>query len=123
MSDRIDPKALIVGYFEDVWNARQLNVIDEVLAPIFVGHERNAADTHGPAGMHQVAEAFFHRFPDAVFTILDAIAEGDMVVLHLCLQATHRTSGRPITLIMLDKPHRPRYPEPILWPYRSISTQ
>jgi predicted ester cyclase len=98
MPDRTDPKAVVVRYFEDVWNARQLAVIDELLRPNFLGHERNAADTFGRIGMHGVAETFFQRFPDAVFTILDTVAEGDQVMLHLRLEGTHQETGRPIVM-------------------------
>jgi predicted ester cyclase len=98
MSGSNVPKTIVLHYFEGVWNARQLNLIDELLIPTFVGYERNASDTYGPAGMRQVANTFFRNFPDATFTILDAIAEGDVVVLHLHVQGTHSASGRPISV-------------------------
>jgi predicted ester cyclase len=96
MQSRDVATTAVLRYFEGVWNARHLDLIDELLAPTFVGYERNATNTYGPAGMRQAANMFFHRFPDATFTILDTIAEGDVVVLHLRFQGTHSASGRPI---------------------------
>ena len=48
--------------------------------------------------MRQVANTFFRNFPDAAFTIIDTIAEGNIVVLHLLAQGTHSASGRPISV-------------------------
>jgi predicted ester cyclase len=98
MSRQDDHKTLVVRFFEAVWNARQLYVCDELLAPTYLGHERNAADTHGPIGMCQVAQAFQGAFPDARFTIIDVIAEADRVILHLRVDATHAAQARPVTI-------------------------
>src|SRR5690242_15542437 len=44
------------------------------------------------------ARAFRSTFPDARFTIVDAIAESDKVVLHLRFLATHSAGGRLISM-------------------------
>jgi predicted ester cyclase len=98
MSGSIVPKAIVLRYFEEVWNARNLDLIDELLAPTFVGYERNATNTYGPSDMRQVASTFFGNFSDAMLTILDTIAEDNIVVLHLRVQGTHSASGRPISV-------------------------
>ena len=98
MASQDDHKTIVVRFFEEVWNARDLDVTDELLAPAYLGHERNAADTHGPIGMRQVAQAFHRTFADARFTIIDAIAEADRVVLHLRVDATQAATGRPIAI-------------------------
>jgi predicted ester cyclase len=98
MSSQDDHKTVVVRFFEEVWNARQPHVTDELLAPTYLGHERNAADTHGPIGMRHVAQAFHGAFPDARFTLIDVIAEADSVVLHLRVDATHAATGRPVAI-------------------------
>lgn len=98
MSDSIASKALVVRYFETVWNARQLTYIDQFIAPAYIGHEPHAPATQGPTGMRQVAEAFWDNFPDATFTILDALADGDLVALHVRLQATYRPNGSSVLI-------------------------
>jgi predicted ester cyclase len=98
MANQHDHKAVVMRFFQEVWNAQHLDVSDELLAPTYLGHERNAADTHGPIGMRQVAQAFRRSFPDATFTIIDAIAEADSVVLHLRLDARHAATDRPIAI-------------------------
>ncbi len=98
MSSQDDHKTVVVRFFEGVWNAQHLDVTDELLAPTYLGHERNTADTLGPIGMRQVAQTFRRTFPDALFTIIDAIGEADTVVLHLRLDATHAATARPIAI-------------------------
>jgi predicted SnoaL-like aldol condensation-catalyzing enzyme len=99
MSDHIDPKALVLRYWETVWNARQIDQVERFIAPSYVGHELHASATYGPAGMCQVADTFWGNFPDATFTILAALSDGELVALHMRLQATHRPSGRSIGII------------------------
>jgi predicted ester cyclase len=98
MMSQDDHKIVVVRFFEKVWNAQDLDVTDELLAPAYLGHERNAADTHGPIGMRQAAQAFHRTFAEARFTIVDAIADADRVVLHLRVDATHAATSRPIAI-------------------------
>jgi len=99
MSDHSDPKTLVLHYWETVWNARQIDWIERCVAPTYVGHEPHAPTTYGPAGMRQVAHTFWDTFPDARFTILDALSEGQLVALHVRLQATYRPTGRSISIL------------------------
>jgi predicted ester cyclase len=96
------PKDVITRYFVEVWNNRQFDLIDQLVAPTAVGHERNAPDVHGPAEQRQVADTFLARFPDAQFTILDAIAEHNTVMVHLLVQATHAETGRVIIVTGME---------------------
>ena len=73
-------KALATHLFEEVWNSKNLAVLDELLAPNFVFH--NSVQTlYGSAGFKQFATTYHKAFPEAHFTIEDAVAEGDTVVL------------------------------------------
>ena len=98
MSRKIDPKALVVCYWETVWNARQIDRIEEFVTLDYVGHEPHAPATDGPAGMRQVAQTFWDYFPDATFLILDALADGHLVALRVRFQATHRPTSAPISI-------------------------
>jgi len=98
----------ILRYYQEVWNQRKLETITEFLTPSFVGHERNTNDVYGPDGVRLVANTFFENFPDATFTIVGIIAEGDRVAAHLYFEAMNRTTNRPVKVsgmifLRLDK--------------------
>lgn len=81
-------KALAKHLFEEVWNSKNLTVLDELLASNFVFH--NSVQTlYGLAGFKQFATTYHKAFPEARFTIEDAIAEGDTVVLRWSVRGVH----------------------------------
>jgi predicted ester cyclase len=91
-------RSIVYHYFEEVWNQRKLEAIHDLLDPAFVGHERNADDVIGPSGVHSVANTFFQNFPNATFTVIKAVAEENMVAVHLCFEAVHHNTRRPVTV-------------------------
>lgn len=81
-------KMLARHLFEEMWNSKNLAVVDEMVAPNFVFH--NSVQTlYGPEGFKQFARTYHAAFPEAHFTIEDAIAEGDTVVLRWTARGTH----------------------------------
>jgi steroid delta-isomerase-like uncharacterized protein len=97
-------KMLARHLFEEVWNSKNFAVLDELLAPNFVFH--NAFQTfYGQEGFKQFATTYHNAFPEAHFTIEDAIAEGDTVALRWTARGTHRgellgipPSGKEVTV-------------------------
>jgi steroid delta-isomerase-like uncharacterized protein len=82
-------KTLARRLFEEVWNSKNLAVLDEMVAPNFVFH--NSVQTlYGPEGFKQFATTYHHAFPEAHFTIEDVIAEGDTVALRWSARGTHQ---------------------------------
>ena len=80
-------KMLARHLFEEVWNSKNLDVLDEMVAPNFVFH--NSVQTlYGPEGFKQFARTYHTAFPQAHFTIEDVIAEGDTVVLRWTAHGT-----------------------------------
>jgi predicted ester cyclase len=81
-------KALFRRWFEDVVNANNYAVVDELLAPGYVAHFPGAprVDRGGHQGM---VELFAAAFPDWEESIQDVIAEGDRVVLRVTAGGTH----------------------------------
>ena len=74
-------KALARRIVDEMWNTRNLNVIDEVYAPQFGG---------GHATARQFVEANLAAFPDLQITIHDQIAEDDLVTTRYSMRATHQ---------------------------------
>ena len=74
-------KALARRIVDEMWNTRNLNVINEVYAPQFGG---------GHAAARQFVEANLAAFPDLQITIHDQIAEDDLVTTRYSMRATHQ---------------------------------
>ena len=74
-------KALARRIVDEMWNTRNLNVIDEVYAPQFGG---------GHAAAKQFVEASLAAFPDLQITIQDQVAEDDLVTTRYIMRATHQ---------------------------------
>jgi steroid delta-isomerase-like uncharacterized protein len=74
-------KVLARRIVEEMWNIRNLKVVDEVYAPEFGG---------GHAATKQFVSANLAAFPDLQITIQDQIAENDLVVTRYVMRATHQ---------------------------------
>jgi steroid delta-isomerase-like uncharacterized protein len=81
-------KMLARHLFEEVWNSKNLAVMDELVAPNFVFH--NSVQTlYGPEDYKRFAMSYHSAFPQAHFTVDDVIAEGDTVALRWTARGTH----------------------------------
>jgi C-1 hydroxylase len=80
-------KALVRGFI-DAYNARNLDVFDELVAPDYIDH------THQQQGRENFRQLFslaFEGFPDCYEEIEDMIAEGNKV--WVCVNATGTHTG------------------------------
>jgi steroid delta-isomerase-like uncharacterized protein len=85
-------KALSRRNFEEVWNQRKLNVIDELVASNSVLYEPSVpgGKVNGTQGYRLYVETYLAAFPDAHFTIQDQIADGDKVATRWTASGTHK---------------------------------
>ena len=92
-------------WFEEVWNQRKKETIDDLIAPESVC-QAAGGELRGP-GMFQalVYEPFVDAFPDLRLTVEGTVAEGDQVVVRWTATGTHTgpglgliPTGRPIFL-------------------------
>jgi predicted ester cyclase len=72
-------KKLVLRVFSEVFNKKQLNAADEILAPNYVNYGFPGVEP-GPEGFKQIAGMFIAGFPDINITQDEVIAEGDRVV-------------------------------------------
>ena len=86
-------KTIARRYFLEVWNESNLDLIDELLDPGYVrmGGRQIYGAPITPDVQKSVIRRFKEAFPDATFTIIDQIAEGDTVVNRL--RATGTNNG------------------------------
>lgn len=76
---------------EDLFNAGNLDVADEIIAPDHTNHDPTIPDfPSGPEGLKRVANLYRKAFPDARFTIQDQIDKEDKVVTRWSVSGTHR---------------------------------
>ncbi|MBN1195677.1 MAG: ester cyclase [Methanomicrobiaceae archaeon] len=76
----------LVRRFIDAYNARNLDMFDELVAPGYVDH------THGQTGRDSLKRLFslaFDAFPDWHEHIEEMIAEGDRVWVRVTARGTH----------------------------------
>lgn len=83
-------QAAILGrrWFEEVWNDRREEAIDELMAPDAVGH-MEGGDVAGPQGFREVRAVFLNALPDMHITVEDVLSEGDQAVVRWRVRATH----------------------------------
>jgi predicted ester cyclase len=95
-------KAIALRLIE-VFNSRQLDLLEDVLHPEFRGRGISAFPPEGPGvgpgARRKLYETFYQAIPDARAEVLDVVAEGDKVVLVDRFGGTHRGEffGQPGT--------------------------
>ena len=83
-------KALTRRFYDEVVNARNLDLIDELVSEDFVEHEEfPGLPTTGPEAPKAALGMFLAAFPDLRFTPDEMIAEGDKVVARITMSGTH----------------------------------
>ncbi|HKP90471.1 MAG TPA: ester cyclase [Thermoleophilaceae bacterium] len=76
--------------YQELWNDRNFNVIDDWIAPDFVGHYTSQPEpVRGVDGFRRFVDETLAAFPDLKATILDQVVEGDKVVSRVELRGTH----------------------------------
>ena len=76
--------------FEDVWNCKNLNAIDDLLSADYVHHDPNSLVAGGIDGYKQFVNHYMNAFPHAHFTIHDAFTEGQNEVTRWTVAGTHQ---------------------------------
>jgi steroid delta-isomerase-like uncharacterized protein len=73
-------KAAIRRIYDEVWNKKNLEALDEIAAPNLVTHDAPAGLPAGVEGWKTYFGMILKAFPDTKFTIEDQIGEGSKVV-------------------------------------------
>jgi len=84
-------------------------VFAEIIDPDVVDHSRPAGIAAGSEGVRQQLDGFRQAFPDFAATILQQVAEGDVVVTRKVFRGTHRgelmgipPTGRTVAIDVID---------------------
>lgn len=107
-----DNKAVVRRFVEELWNARRLEVADEIFAAEGVTHQLHSGTEptpapRGPETMKRHVAEWLDSFPDLTFTVEQMLAEGDLVTTRILMRGTHARewfgvapTGREISLRM-----------------------
>jgi steroid delta-isomerase-like uncharacterized protein len=92
-----DATAVVIRQHEELWSQGNLEIVDELFAPSFVGRHPGADDWIGPAGVRQAVGNVRRAFPDFVETVIDVVEEGSKVVTRFVASGTHRGPYRGVS--------------------------
>ena len=79
-----DPEAnkkVVIDFYEKGLNQKDYEAAAKHFGPRYIQHNPNAGD--GPEGFKKLVEFLKERFPNSKSEIKRAIAEGDLVMLHV----------------------------------------
>ena len=83
-------RALARRVFDEMWNARDITVIDQVFSPDVVFHSPIQVDPiHGRAGVAEFVQRIYTGFPDFHTTIQQQLVEGDTTAVRFRVTGTH----------------------------------
>lgn len=89
-------KELARAWVEEIFNAKDLDACDRLIADEYVEHalatfgNSEPGRVPGPATMRQTAQFIIGQFPDVSMTVESIIAEGDQVAVRLTARGTNR---------------------------------
>lgn len=80
-------KQIVRQAFEEIWNRRNLSVVDACLVSDYVEH--TFTDVEGPDGLKRFVARMRSALADLRMMVEDAIAEGNKVVIRWTARGTH----------------------------------
>lgn len=87
----LDNKAIVRRLYEEVWNKRRLEVVDELISPSHALNDPIAFDSHiGPELYKRRVRDFSTSLPDLRFTIEDIITEKEKSAVCWTFSGTHK---------------------------------
>ena len=96
-----DARALVQRWFDEVWNKRRDESIDELMASQSVGHVEGGT-VDGPDGFRKMRAMFLSAIPDVRIDLEDIVADGDRAAVRWRARGTH--SGEGFGIPPTDRP-------------------
>jgi steroid delta-isomerase-like uncharacterized protein len=91
-----DNRAVIQRWFEEVWNKKREEAIDELFHEEGVAHGLGGdagGDLRGPEGFKPFFRRFRDAFPDIRVVVEDTVSEGDKVAARCSVSGSHRSDA------------------------------
>ncbi len=92
-----DHRATVHRLFDEVWNGRRFEVIDELFAPDFVADYRPYSPLRrGREAVRDMVERAYATMPDYHEELLAMVVEGDAAAIHLQISGTQLGAWGPL---------------------------
>ena len=86
-----DNKAIVRRLYEEVWNNRKLEIVNELISPSHALQGPTVfGSSIGPEAYKRQVSSLLEAYPDLRWTIEDTIAEKDKVVACWTMSGTHK---------------------------------
>ncbi|HZD33727.1 MAG TPA: ester cyclase [Nitrososphaeraceae archaeon] len=100
-------KALVTAFYDEAYDNRNASAVDKYVADTFLSHVHTGADKQK---FKEITQISFSSFPDQKRTLINLIAEGDMVAIFNSWNATFSgkdflgtpANGNPFTTAVAD---------------------
>jgi len=92
MNSENDPKTVARRWFEEVWNSRSDEAVDELMSSDAPGHVEGS-EVRGPEDFRKMKAMFLSALPDIVIEIEDIVGEGDRAAVRWHARGTHLGDG------------------------------
>jgi predicted ester cyclase len=89
-------ETFIHRWFEEVWNQKREDAIDEMFAKDGIANGLNDAEgkpLRGPEGFKTLHRAFLSAYPDLRITVEDTVVEGDKIAARCRVTGSHAGHG------------------------------
>lgn len=84
------PSATARRFFDEIWSQGDLDLVDELVAPEYVGHPSGPEQTvRGPEGVKAYIAGLRAGIPDLTVTVEDQLANQDTVATRWTAHGTH----------------------------------
>lgn len=87
-------RRLVIAHFEDFVNKKDLDAIDRNMSDDFYDHDGPGGNPTDRAGDRALMAQLHQLMPDLRVQVLDAVAEGDRVVVRNVWTGTHAQTGK-----------------------------
>src|SRR4029077_15269 len=86
-----DNKAVVRCLYDEVWNKRRLELVDEIISPSHALHDPNLAGSAvGPEAYKRQVTRFIAGIPDLRFTVEDMVEEKEKVAVAWTISGTQK---------------------------------
>ncbi|WP_036840608.1 nuclear transport factor 2 family protein [Pleomorphomonas oryzae] len=87
-------KALVADFYAKVWNGHDFAALKDFVAEDYIQHNPHVGN--GRAPLQAFVGPMFQNLPEARFTVVRLIAEGDLVVAHTLFQTSPGDRGMAV---------------------------
>ncbi|HEY1294196.1 MAG TPA: ester cyclase [Chloroflexota bacterium] len=106
----VDDNKALVRRVLDIINQRNLDAADDVIGSNYVYHSPGAPEVRGPEGFKQLIGMYLSAFPDIEMSLVDMVAENDLVMIQWAASGTHQgeimgvaPTGKRVTMMGMIK--------------------